>query len=470
MLDETGKELYTRHRTDPETAMAKSLTAGSPAKLIFKFALPLLAGNLFQQLYNMADTLIVGRTLGVHALASVGSTGSLMFLMIGFIQAMTSGFAIITAQYFGARRLADVRMSFCVSIILSAGFGLLLTAVSYTHAEAILSLMRTPPEIIEGAYAYISTIYLGLGAFVMFNLLANSILALGDSKTPLLFLIIACILNIFLDLAFILWLGWGVAGASRATVTAQSISAILCAVYLVKKQPSLLLRKKDWLRVTFRALLRSARIGLPMGFQASIIAIGSIILQWALNSLGPISVASYAVAQKIDIVGILPLMSFGLAMATYTGQNYGAGNVARIRKGVRQCAAISLTFSLAIGATVIFGGGYLIAIFVGPDQPDVMANAQTYLNINGSMYWILSLLFIFRYTLQGLGQSLVPTVAGVMELAMRAVAALILLDAFGFPGVCAANPLAWIGSCVPLAIAYAVSIRRLSREEPRIPA
>ena len=392
-----------------------------------------------------------------------------MFLIIGFIQGMSSGFAIVTAQYFGARRLADVRMSFCVSIILAAFVCVVLTFFSHTHARAILEIMRTPPEIIDGAHAYISTIYLGLGAFIMFNLLASTILALGDSKTPLFFLVIACVLNIILDFAFILLLDWGIAGASRATVLAQSVSALLCAVYLIKKQPALLLRKKDWLRVTFRALGRSARIGLPMGFQASIIAIGTIILQWALNSLGPIAVAAYAVAQKIDIVGILPLMSFGLAMATYTGQNYGAGEISRIRKGVRQCAAISLSFSVLAGATVIFGGKYLIALFVGLNQPEVVANAQIYLTFSGSMYWILALLFIFRYTLQGLGQSLIPTVAGIMELAMRAVGALVLLQAFGFTGVCATNPLAWIGSCVPLAIAYGISIKKLlTAEQPAI--
>ncbi|MDL2210545.1 MATE family efflux transporter [Desulfovibrio sp. OttesenSCG-928-O18] len=446
--------------------MPKSLTSGNPARLIFGFALPLLIGNLFQQLYNMADTLIVGRTIGVEALASVGSTGSIMFLMVGFSQAMTSGFSIVTAQYFGARKLADVRKSFCVSIILSVLAGVALTTLGLVYAREILAFMRTPPEIIDGAHTYITTIYAGLGAFVAFNLLANSILALGDSRTPLLFLVIACILNIILDFVFILGCGWGIVGAARATVVAQSTSVALCVAYIVKKQPALLLRGKDWLHVTLGDIYRSVRIGLPMGFQSTIISIGIITVQWALNSLGPIAVAAHTVAQKIDIIGILPMMSFGLAMATYTGQNFGARDIARIRKGVRQCCAMSLTFSILVGASVILGGRHLVALFVGPDQPDVMAYAQICLNINGSMYWVLSLLFIFRYTLQGLGQSVMPTVAGIMELAMRAVAALVLIHSFGFTGVCLANPLAWIGSCVPLAVAYAVSIRKLTRTMP----
>ncbi|MDR3073977.1 MAG: MATE family efflux transporter [Deltaproteobacteria bacterium] len=446
--------------------MVQSLTSGSPARRIFGFAWPLLVGNLFQQLYNMADTLIVGRTIGVEALAAVGSTGSLMFLLIGFSQGMTSGFSIITAQYFGAKRMAEVRKSFCVSIALSLLAAFVLTLLGLVHVREVLALMRTPPEIMQDAQAYLSTIYAGLGAFVAFNLLANSILALGDSKSPLLFLIIACILNIILDFTFILGFGWGVAGAARATVVSQGVSVLLCAVYIVKRQPSLLLRKKDWLHARPRDLFRSLRVGLPMGFQASIISVGIIIVQWAFNSLGPIAVAAYTVAQKIDLVAVLPMMSFGLAMATYTGQNYGARDIARIRKGVRQCCAMSLTFSVLVGAAVILGGKWAIALFVGPGQPEVMAGAQIYLNISGVMYWVLALLFIFRFTLQGLGRSAVPTLAGVMELLMRAGAALLLLDSFGYAGVCTANALAWVGACVPLGIAYAVVIRRLAASMP----
>lgn len=444
--------------------MARDLTADSPIKLILSFSFPLLIGNLFQQIYNMADTLIVGRTIGVEALASVGATGGIMFLLIGFVQAMTSGFSIVTAQYFGAQNKSGVRKSFCVSIILSAAAAFILTTLSVLFGKDLLEVMQTPANIFAGAHSYINIIYWGVTASILFNLLANTILALGDSRTPLLFLIIACILNIILDFVFILGFSWGVAGAALATVTAQIISCILCIIYIVKKEPILRLEKKDW-EVTGKDLLRSVRIGVPMGFQISIIATGAIILQVALNSLGHIAVASYTVAQKIDLIAILPMMSFGLAMATYVGQNYGARNIPRIRSGVKQCCAVSLSFSVLIAMINIFAGHLLIRIFVGPDQTEVIDKAQTYLNINGSMYWVLALLFIFRYSLQGLGRSFVPTVAGIMELIMRAIGAVILTKYMGFTGACISNPLAWIGACVPLGIAYFLVIKKLSADK-----
>lgn len=446
--------------------MAKDLTKGTPAKLIFGFALPLLIGNLFQQLYGMVDTLIVGRTIGVDALASVGSTGSIMFFMIGFVQAMTSGFSIVTAQYYGARKKSGVRRSFCVSISLGALVSVILTACSLFFARDILRLLDTPERIFEGAYSYISVIYGGIGISVLFNLLSNTLLALGDSKPPLFFLIIACIVNILLDLLFILGFSWGVAGAAWATVISQATASLLCLVYIVWKLPVLHLRRKDW-KIRSADLVRSVRIGMPMGFQASIIAIGAIILQWALNTLGPDAVAAFTVVRSIDMVAVLPMASFGLAMGTYVGQNYGAGDIARIRLGVKQCCAMSLAFSVMVALVNIFGGHYLISLFIGREQEHITALGQTFLTINGSAYWILALLFIFRFSLQGLGKSLIPTFAGIMELVARAVAAIVLTDRFGFIGACMANPLAWIGSCVPLAIAYILTIRRLSKEGAR---
>lgn len=447
-----------------ENSVAKDLTKGTPARLIFGFAVPLLIGNLFQQLYGMVDTLIVGRTIGVDALASVGSTGSIMFFMIGFVQAMTSGFSIVTAQQYGARKYAAVRRSFCVSISLGILASVLLTGCSLFFARDILHLLDTPDRIIEGAYSYISIIYAGIGISILFNLLSNTLLALGDSKPPLFFLIIACVMNILLDLLFILGFSWGVAGAAWATVISQATASLLCVLYIAAKLPVLHVRRKDW-KIAGADLLRSARIGLPMGFQASIIAVGAIILQWALNSLGPDAVAAFTVVRSIDMVAILPMASFGLAMATYVGQNYGAGDIARIRLGVRQCCLMSLSFSVVVALINIFGGHYLIGLFIGRGQEHITALGQTFLTISGSMYWVLSLLFIFRFTLQGLGKSLVPTFAGVMELGARAMAAIVLTKQFGFVGACLANPLAWIGSCVPLAIAYVLIIRKLSAEK-----
>jgi putative MATE family efflux protein len=442
--------------------MAKDLTKGTPARLILGFAVPLLIGNMFQQLYGIIDTVIVGRTIGVQALAAVGSTGPVMFFIIGFVQAVTAGFSIVTAQHFGAKRMQEVRKSFCVSMALCAVVALALTSVALLFTHGLLRLLQTPEDILEEAYGFIRIIFMGIGASVLFNMLSNSVLALGDSKPPLYFLAFSCLLNIGLELLFILVFGMGVAGASLATVLAQLTSALLCAAYIMRRVPVLHVRRKHW-RLTSCDLLRSARIGLPMGFQASIIAVGAIILQWALNTLGTEAVAAFTVARSIDMVAILPMASFGLAMATYVGQNHGAGNTARIRLGVRHCAAMSLSFSVCIALINIFLSPVFIRLFVGGEEAGVIGLAHTFLVINGCMYWLLSLLFIFRFSLQGLGQSLVPTLAGIMELIMRAVAAVFLTRLYGFVGASAANPLAWLGACVPLAAAYVLTMRRLER-------
>lgn len=444
--------------------MTKNLTQGNPAKLIFLFALPLLMGNLFQQFYNMADTFIVGRTIGVNALAAVGCTGSIMFLILGFAQGFSAGLSIITAQRFGAKDEQGVRQSFIVSTVLCLGITIVLTTISVLLARQILILMHTPAEIIEDAYHYIIVILWGIVAAVFFNFYSNIIRALGDSRTPLIFLTIACIINIFLDYIFILVLSMGVEGAAWATITSQMFSAILCFLFIMKKLPVLRIRKSDW-KISKVAVWQHLRIALPMGFQSSIIAIGAIILQFALNNLGAVSVAAYTAAQKIDVIGVLPMMSFGITMATYVAQNYGANQIDRIRMGVRQCCIMSVTFSIAIAMINIVAGRTLITFFVGTGQSEVVSLAQIYLITNGSLYFVLSFLFIYRYSLQGLGQSFVPTIAGIMELLMRAFAAIILSKHIGFTGASLANPLAWIGACVPLAVAYHMTMKRLTKQE-----
>lgn len=439
--------------------MTKSMTEGGPARLILLFTLPLLGGNLFQQLYNMMDTLIVGRTLGVNALAAVGCTGSIMFLIIGFVQGLTSGMSIVTARYFGAQDMDDVRRSFAANIVLGAGITIVLTAVSVPFARPILRAMHTPASIIDDAYAYIVIIYAGVFAAMVFNVLSNVLRALGDSRTPLLFLIIASLLNIALDLAFILLAGIGVAGAALATVLAQTVSGALCVIYIKKRFPILHVKREDF-HVRAGFLWQHARIGLPMGFQASIIGIGVIILQVVLNGQGETSVAAYTAAQKIEQLICSPLSSFGLTMATYGAQNYGAGKISRIRTGVRRCAAMSLGYTVIIMCIATFAGGALVSLFV-QDSPDVIALAQQYLFITSLFYAPLSVLYILRYTLQGLGQGIVPTIAGMMELIMRAAGCMLLAAPWGFGGISLAYALAWPGSMTPLIIAYVFTMRRL---------
>ncbi|WP_069998060.1 MATE family efflux transporter [Cellulosilyticum sp. I15G10I2] len=447
--------------------MTKNMTQGNPAKLILLFTIPLLLGNFFQQLYNIADTFIVGRTIGVNALAAVGCTGSLMFFIIGFANGFTAGLSIITAQRFGAGDEQGVKYSYAAAILLSIAVTIILTIISVVMARPILEIMRTPPEIIEDAHRYIIVIFGGVGAALFFNLYSNIIRALGDSRTPLLFLVVVCIINIILDFILILLFSLGVAGAAWATITAQAVSALLCFLYIKKKLPILELNRHDW-QVSKVILWEHIRVALPMGFQASIIAIGAIVVQFTLNNLGAVSVAAYTAAQKIDMVAVLPMMSFGITMATYVAQNYGAKDIQRISLGVRQCCIMSVTFSIIIGIVNFLAGHVLITLFVGADQPEVVEQAQIYLTINGLLYFVLALLFIYRYTLQGLGQSFVPTIAGIMELFMRTFAAIILSQNLGFRGACLANPLAWIGACLPLGIAYFITMKRLTRSVPMI--
>lgn len=440
----------------------KELTRGNPAKLILFFALPLLVGNIFQQFYSMVDMIIVGQTLGKDALAAVGATSSVSFLIIGFAQGLTAGLSIITAQRFGARDQAGVKKSFATAIIISLIVTVILTTLSLVFLRPLLLLMQTPTEIIHQAQSFISIILAGIFAAMSFNLLSNMVRALGDSRTPLFFLASAVVINVVLDLIFIIYFHMGVAGAGFATVIAQVAASLMCVIYIKRKIPLLQVRKKDfsWDKEDLRIHLNAA---LPMGFQSSIIAIGAVILQSALNSLGTDVVAAQATASRIDQFAVLPMMSFGITMATFTAQNFGAKEYGRILKGVKQCLMMSIGFSIAAGFVVIFLGHFVVNLFVAKNEVRVFQLAQIYFNINGSLYWILAILFVLRYTLQGLGQAKVPTLAGIMELAMRTFAALVLTPLFGYHGAAFAPPLAWLGSTVVLLASYFKAMRRLKK-------
>lgn len=444
--------------------MTKSMTAGSPAKLILLFALPLFIGNLFQQVYNMADAFIVGRMLGVNALAAVGCTGSLTFLIIGFAQGMSAGFSILTAQRFGAGDENGVRQSYAASLVLGGVISVVLTVISVAGTRQLLVLLQTPPEILEDATRYLMVIFAGILATMLFNVVSNVLRALGDSKTPLYFLVAGCVINIVLDVLLILYTPLGVMGAGVATVIAQLLAGAACVVYIHKAFPALRLHRSDW-RLSRREILRHLHMGLPMGFQSSIIAIGSLMLQYALNSLGSTAVAAFTAANKLESLGTLPLGSFGLAMGTFVAQNYGAGKLHRIRTGVVQCSLMALAWSAFMGVVFLAFGRQLATLFVGHDT-QATGLSYIYLCIVAVSMWVLALLFIFRYSLQGLGQSFVPTFAGIMELVMRGVCSVCLAGPFGFTGACLANPMAWTGSAVPLVIAFFITMRRLTLYMP----
>lgn len=444
--------------------MAKDMTSGKPIKLIWNFTIPLLIGNLFQQLYNMADTFIVGRTIGVHALASVGSTGSIIFLILGFANGLTAGLAIPLAQRYGAKDYLGVKRSFYVSILISAVVAILLTILSMVFCRQILEVMQTPAEIIDGAYDYLMVIFAGIFSSMAFNLLSNIFRSIGDAKTPLYFLVIACIMNIILDVVFIAGIGMGVEGAGYATVLSQIFSALACILYIWKKIPILRLNSKDFVAESVD-VKEHVRISFPMAFQSSIIAIGAIIIQITLNQLGATAVAAYTAAQKIDQVAILPMMSFGVTMATFVAQNYGAKKYDRIWRGVRDCIKLSLTFAISVGIILNLFSPIFIRAFVGVGHEEVVELGAIYFITNGTMYSLLSLLFIYRYTLQGVGKTFTPTVAGIMELCMRAFAAVVLSNLYGYTGATMSNPLAWLGSLIPLMIAYYLFKNKFPKEQ-----
>lgn len=444
--------------------MAKDMTSGKPIKLIWNFTIPLLIGNLFQQLYNMADTFIVGRTIGVHALASVGSTGSIIFLILGFANGLTAGLAIPLAQRYGAKNYSGVKRSFYVSILISAVVAILLTILSMVFCRQILEIMQTPVEIIDGAYDYLMVIFAGIFSSMAFNLLSNIFRSIGDAKTPLYFLVIACIMNIILDVVFIAGFGMGVEGAGYATVLSQIFSALACILYIWKKIPILRLNSKDFVAES-SDVKEHVRISFPMAFQSSIIAIGAIIIQITLNQLGATAVAAYTAAQKIDQVAILPMMSFGVTMATFVAQNYGAKKYDRIWRGVRDCIKLSLTFAISVGIILNVFSPIFIRAFVGVGHEEVVELGAIYFITNGTMYSLLSLLFIYRYTLQGVGKTFTPTVAGIMELCMRAFAAVVLSNLYGYTGATMANPLAWLGSLISLMIAYYLFKNKFPKEQ-----
>lgn len=436
------------------------LTTGNPLKLIFFFTIPLLIGNLFQQLYNVSDTVVVGQTLGVKALAAVGATGSINFLIIGFAQGLTAGLAIITATRYGARDYRGVRQSFAASIIISILMTIILTVLSLVFVDPILKLMQTPASIYNNARIFISIIFIGIFASMAFNLLSNIIRALGDSRTPLIFLSIGTVINVFLELLFILVFHMGVAGAGWATVIFQVVASLLCIGYIGRSIPLLHVTKADF-KVSGQELWAHFSTGMPMGFQLSIIAIGTMVMQAALNSLGTDSVAASTAASKVDQLCSLPMSSFGVTMATFAAQNFGASKYGRILTGVKKTLWLSGGFAVFAGALVIFFGRPIVTLIIGTADEHVIQLSQTYFNIIGSTYLLLSVLFIIRNTLQGLGRRVLPTLAGVGELTMRIFAALFMVKAFGYAGAVSAEPLAWMGSCAILIPSWIRAVRQL---------
>lgn len=442
--------------------LVRDMTRGRPIGRMLSFCAPLLIGNLFQQFYNMADSIIVGRYLGVNAFAAVGSTGSVNFLIIGFVLGACSGFSIPVAQDFGAGDMRGVRRSAFGAAVLALVIAAVLTVLTLMGTRPIMRLLRTPEDIFEDACSYIFVIFAGTGATVLYNLLSGVLRALGDSRTPLYFLAAACLINIGLDIFFIVAVGMGVAGAALATVISQAVSGLLCLVYIAKKFPILHLTRED-MRLDRTACLRALKSGVPMGLQFSITAVGSTILQSAVNQLGSGPVAAMSACGKIQNILSAPMDTMGITIATYCGQNYGAGKIDRLKKGVLQAALATLLYSVAALAIAHFGARTLALLFIDQSQSGILDYISQFMNANALAYPLLVMIFILRNALQGMGYSSSAMFAGLFELVGRTFVAFCLVTTLGFAGVCLANPCAWFMANALLIPLYTVKIRALSR-------
>ncbi len=442
--------------------MIKDMTKGSPLKHIISFAIPMFLGLLFQQFYSMMDTVIIGKFLGVNPLAGVGSTSSLNFMVIGFCTGVCNGFALPVAQMFGAKNEQDLRRFVANGAWLCIIFSVVLTTAVSLACRFILSLMNTPDEIFQYAYIYILIIFLGIPFTFLYNILAAIIRSLGDSRSPVLFLALASLINIVLDIAFILIFNMGVEGPALATVISQALSGAVCLLYMRKKFPILKMSRDDWrFRAHHAAIL--CKMGVPMGLQYSITAIGTLVIQAAVNSLGTAVVAGVTAAQRINAFISSPVEALGQTMAPYSGQNVGAGKIKRIRQGLVAASLSGFVLSGILLIIVIFTGRSLALLFLDSSEKIIIDYAYQFLLFCCGGYCLLTLVNTVRFTIQGMGYSGLAITAGVMEMGARTFAGLCLAKWIGFTGICMAHPLAWICADIFLIPAFIYCKRKASR-------
>lgn len=425
--------------------MVKSLTEGSPIKCILGFALPVFLGMLFQQVYNMVDTMLVGQFLGLEPLAGVGSTGSLYFLVIGSCSGICGGFAIPVAQAFGARDSTSLRRYVTNGVWLSVAFAAVLTALTVSLCRGMLTLMNTPPEAFEYAYMYIVIIFAGIPVTFLYNLTSSIMRALGDSRTPVVFLMLSSVMNIALDLVFILWCGLGVSGAALATVLSQLVSGTCCLIFMARRFELLKMQPGDW-QPRARALRTLCAAGLPMGLQYSITAIGSVSVQTAVNSFGGVAVAGVTASNKVTAILACPQDAIGSSMATYAGQNIGAGKLERVSRGLFHTCIVGIAIALLMYTAALLWHTPMTQMFLSADETEALEYARRFMLVTTAGFPILTLVNCVRFTIQGMGYSTFAMLAGVLEMAARCFVAFGLARWFGFSGVCFSNVCAWLAA------------------------
>lgn len=437
------------------------MTVGSPARGIFNFAVPLICGYVLQQMYLVIDAAIVGRFVGVGAFAAVGASTSVMFLIMGFCNGASSGFAIPVAQSFGAKAFSDMRRYVANAVRLSAVLALVITAATCALCSPILRMVNTPAEIFGDAYTYLILQFAAIPFTFAYNLLSGFIRALGNSRQPFYFLIFSSIANILLDFFFIIVVRLGVEGAAIATLIAQAISAWLCYTY-IKKKMSLLIPRGDEMRYDGRKALTLLNNGVPMGLQFSITAIGSIMLQSANNALGTVYVAAFTASMRVKYLFTCVFENIGVAMATYCGQNIGARRLDRVRLGIRSALAMMLAYFVFTFAVIMPFAEYMMMLFVDASEDAIISNAALFMRVACCFYPLLGLLVVLRYSIQGLGYSNLSMLSGLMEMLARCGVSLWLVPAAGFLGVCYGDPVAWIAANVFLVPCIVWLMQRLA--------
>lgn len=444
--------------------LQKDMTVGNPTKIILNFTFPIFIGNVFQQFYNMADTIIVGKFVGTKALAAVGSTGTIMFLIIGFVLGMTAGFTVLTAQKFGAGDMRAMRQTVGGAAVLSVIVSVILTVVSMVFMKPLLQFMQTPDDIFGDAYSYIMIICIGIGAQMLYNLLASVLRALGNSKVPLYFLILAALLNIVLDLLLIIVFGLGAAGAAYATVISQGVSGVLCLIYIKMKVPLLHLERDDW-RPKGHLLKQQLSVGFPMALQYSITAIGTMMVQTSLNMLGSTLVAAFTAASKIEQVVTQAYVALGTTMATYCAQNIGAGKIKRIRQGFKSSTIMGSVYAIITAVLIMTVGKYMTYLFVSDNVTEIMGAVDIYLKCVAGFFIPLAIVNLYRNGIQGMGYGLLPMMAGVAELVGRGAVALIAAGQKSYVGVCLASPVAWVfAGGLLIVMYYYIMLRDMKRK------
>ena len=446
-------------------AQVKNMTEGKPTSLIVTFALPLMAGNVFQQLYTVVDTMVVGKYLGVNALAALGASDWLNWMMLGIVQGFTQGFAILMAQEFGAKRYEPLKKVIGNSVVLSLILSLLLVLLGQLSARPILVLLQTPDDIIGGSLLYLRIMFLGLPVVMAYNLLACILRSLGDGKTPLQAMIVASFTNSALDLIFVMLFQWGIAGAAVATLIAQLVSGLYC-LYRILQIDFLKIKKEDFSpKGTLCGKLLA--LGSPMAFQNCIIAIGGMIVQFVVNGFGVLFIAGFTATNKLYGILEMAATSYGYSMITYAGQNLGAGKSSRIRKGIRAALAVALATSVIIALVMLVFGRFILSWFISgtPEEAEqTMQIAYFYLAVMSISLPILYVLHVVRSTIQGMGNTMLPMLSGVVEFFMRTGAALLLPLMLGEIGIFFAETAAWLGADVVLVISYFITAKKLPAE------